>query len=367
MKIGLITFHFVNNFGGALQTYSLQKYIKNNFNVDSVHVIDYRNWFIRFTDTVRLFPITKNKKAFISGLKTMGQRLHRKKKFDSFLKENVLLSKKYRSSIGLKLCPPKYDGFVCGSDQIWNPIITGGVTPAYYLSFVKNRNRVCSYAPSFGTSKISPIFEKKMKKYISSIGKLSVREHQAALTIDEWLDVCPTELIDPTFLIENETWDEISHINVKLPEHYILIYVMQSNYKIYDYAKQIMDIYNLPVVDISRYGYNPGYISQTLIDVGPSEFIYLFKNADIVCTNSYHGLAYSLIFRKKLYLLPCKSFSARIMNLLDLLQIDKSSVCDEDSVNELIYNPAYVEEVISKKKEEAYIYLNDFIKGLKEC
>lgn len=59
MKIGIITFHFVNNFGGALQAYALRRTISEKCNVEA-EIIDYRNWFIRLTDRVRLFPISTN-------------------------------------------------------------------------------------------------------------------------------------------------------------------------------------------------------------------------------------------------------------------------------------------------------------------
>ena len=42
MRVGIITFHFVNNFGGALQAYALQRVVKEQCNVDVV-IVDYKN------------------------------------------------------------------------------------------------------------------------------------------------------------------------------------------------------------------------------------------------------------------------------------------------------------------------------------
>ncbi len=67
MKVDIITFHFVNNFGSALQTY-----IDKTFNAE-VEIIGYKNGFIKLTDTVRLFPITKSIKQFFTGIVSLNK------------------------------------------------------------------------------------------------------------------------------------------------------------------------------------------------------------------------------------------------------------------------------------------------------
>lgn len=58
MKIGTITFHCAYNFGSALQTYALRKYLTDLGH--DVHVIDYRSedfrnyWIFRNTVSNRL-------------------------------------------------------------------------------------------------------------------------------------------------------------------------------------------------------------------------------------------------------------------------------------------------------------------------
>ena len=45
----------------------------------------------------------------------------------------------------------RYDAYIVGSDQVWNPLITGGDS-AYFLDFVKDRQKKFAYAASFGVS-----------------------------------------------------------------------------------------------------------------------------------------------------------------------------------------------------------------------
>lgn len=360
MKLGIITFHFVNNFGGLLQTYALYHTIHEKIGME-VELIDYRNWFIRFTDTVRLFPITKNRKAFVSGLKSFRQRIERKKRFNAFLHTEFVMSKMYRSSIAMKMNPPKNDKYICGSDQIWNPIITGGVVSAYYLEFVNDSTKTCAYAPSFGTGNIPAFFQKRIKKKLENIGMLSVREKSSKADVKAWTGRGAERLIDPTFLMDATRWRKVEKCNIELPEHYILVYIMQSNYNIYEHVANIRAEFNLPVVDISRYGYNPGCVDDTLIGIGCSEFLHLFDHADIVCTNSYHGLVFSLIFGKRLFLVPSQNFAMRMENLLDLLKIKGFDMSSSNEIRELKYDKDALEDIVKLEREKALSYLRKFI------
>lgn len=360
MKIGIITFHFVNNFGGGLQAYALQRVIRNKFEAEA-EIINYQNWFIKFTDFVRIFPITRNKSAILSGMRTFSERFERKRQFANFLNTNFNISKKYKSYFELKNNPPKYDKYICGSDQIWNPYITCGVARPYWLSFVKEGGDKCAYAPSLGTGSIANYYIKQMKREIQKIDYLSIRESQSANQIKEWIGREAEVLIDPTFLLGKAEWREVADYDIKTPEHYILVYIMQSDYCVYDYVKQIKEQYKLPVVDISRYGYNPGFVDASIIGIGPAQFLGLFDKADIVCTNSYHGLVFSLIFGKKLYLIPSKTFGLRMVNLLKLLQIDQSKMINSNDIEELEYDVTKVERAIKDEREKAFAFLRGFI------
>lgn len=360
-KVGIITFHFVNNFGGALQAYALAKTLKNKCDAE-VEIIDYRNWFIRFTDMVRLLPISTNIKEIISGFKTMNQRASRRHKFGMFTKTQNKLTRKYLSGHSLRKDPPQDDKYVCGSDQIWNPVLTFGVSPNYFLQFEKNKNNRIAYAPSIGTNSIPNRYIKKISKYIDSIGHLSIREKSGQELIKKWTGREADRLIDPTFLLEKEDWNKVAVNPLKADEPYILLYIMQKDEEVYEYARKVKEKLGIKLIEISRYGYNPGFVDETLIDVGPAEFLGLFRDATFVCTNSYHGLAYSIIYEKEFCLIPCKRFRSRIENMYDLLQI-KQEVANENWDNlTATYDKKFVHKVITKEKNKAIKYLNNALK-----
>ena len=355
MKVDIITFHFVNNFGGALQAYALQKTIAGECGAD-VEIIDYRNWFIRFTDTVRLFPITTNLKELWSGLQTMRQRLGRLGKFRQFVRQNFALSKYYPSARALGKKPPAADKYVCGSDQIWNPVITLGVTPPYFLGFVEERAKKIAYAPSFGSSTVGKRYFPKISKYLSSFGALSVREQPGVELVQALTGRKAECLIDPTFLLPKGEWEKAASAPVTRGP-YMLLYIMQRDEGVYAHARELKERTGLRLVEISRYGFNPGFVDETVIDIGPAEFLSLFKNAEYVFTNSYHGFVFSVLFEKRFCIVPCKRFRTRLYSLADLLGIKLSEAGPGFEATETLYDKQKAAQIIKSEREKSIRYL----------
>lgn len=363
MKVGILTFHFVNNFGGALQAYALKSALKE---CDAeAHVVDFRQWFIRFTDMVRMFPIAKDPKVIISGLKTMPSRLGRRRKFASFQKNYMDLSRTYYSARELAANPPGYDKYVCGSDQIWNSFITCGVSTPYYAAFEKNSKNKFSYAPSFGDASLAPKYIPKVKKLINELGDISVREAEGIDIVRSLTGKESVQLMDPTFLVDTSRWEELADkakIDIPYPE-YILVYIMQQDKTVYEYASRLKGKYNLPIIEIGRYGYRAHFVNKCMVNLGPLEFLNLFKNATHVCTNSYHGIIFSIIFGKKICIIPCKRFKTRIDSLLNLFNIKlKDDIENLDLDTE--YDRGNVKTVIEREKSRSLAYLKKNLQSI---
>lgn len=359
MKVDIITFHFVNNFGGALQAYAMQKALEKYCNAEA-EIIDYRNGFILLTDFVRLFPVTVKVSEIVSGIRTMPDRIKRIKKFKLFRKEHMQLTKSKYTQARLRLDPPGADAYICGSDQIWNPFLTFGIRGMYFLDFVKVGKKI-SYAPSFGIAVLPAIYKNKVKKYLLSFDNISIRERSGKKLIKKLTGRDAKQLIDPTFLIDVSDWEKVSS-NTKKKAPYMLLYIMQSDPNMYEYAKSLKKRLGLRIVEISRYGYNPGFVDETLVNVGPSDFLPLFKNADYICTNSYHGFIFSLIFEKRFCLIPCKRFKARIYNLADMLSIKINETKAEEALD-TEYDPQRVREMILMQRENALSWLCKQLRG----
>lgn len=353
MKIGIITFHFVNNYGGVLQAYALHEFIKKSFSVEC-NIIDYRHWFIRVTDGIRMFPVAEPMKNFLPWIRTISDRKERGRKFRRFIKTYGDLTATHLTYRQLKSERDSFDLLICGSDQIWNPLLTFGPSKAYFLKFAGIKTRKISYAASVGNP---PCFKNKIAKYIRELDAISIRERQ------EWLEksinLIPEQHIDPTFLLNSEDWSKVCAEPIS-KEPYILVYFMQSNNAAYTVVETIKKKLGYPVVDISRYGYAPDFIDKTLVNVGPEDFLGLFRNAAYVCTNSFHGLAFSIIFNKAFSFIPLKRFGYRIDALCDMFHI-KRIARDGGAYYDIEYDSDFIEKVIQEERSKALIYIGNNI------
>ena len=347
MKTGIITFHFVNNYGGALQAYALRRYLADTFGVDA-ELIDYRNWFIRTTDAIRMLPVTANYRIYGPWLRAYPKMRRRRRLFAAFMKNRIPLSRRYDFGRQLNGHGGDYGLLICGSDQIWNPMLTFGLCGAYFLRFAAENCRRISYAASVGGSVRD---RKKMLAYIRDLDAVSIREKV------DWLEKeIPVEHhIDPTLLLREDEWQKLA-VKPEGREKYILCYFMQKNETAYSTIGSMKESAGCKAYDISRYGYRPECIDRCLVDVGPEEFVGLFSGAQHVCTNSFHGLVFALIFNKSVDFFPINRFGGRIEYLCNLLELKKVPV-NGGAYYHIEYDPARKREILEAQRERAHAYL----------
>lgn len=352
VKVGMITFHFVNNFGGVLQAYALGNFIEKEYDV-KVTVIDYRNPFIMCCDVIRLFPITTNIREILSGALSMKQRVGRYSKVKNFISRELAVSKRCLTYAGLKRIQFQYTHYLAGSDQIWNSDITFGIDWPYYLGFVGKERKKISYAASFGRLNLSVLQKKKIRKYLSGFDAVSVREGLCSKKVEKIIKKKVERLIDPVFLLSRSEWERMNSSPAKDGE-YILLYMMQFDKSIYELARRIKEKTGKKIVEISRYGFRRKFVDKIYVNIGPKEFVGLFQNAGYVCTNSYHGIIFSLIFEKDLYLVRCKRFQERMNDLFEIFELHS---LDFEPLHQIHYDRQRVRDVILKERKKAYEYL----------
>ncbi len=76
-------------------------------------------------------------------------------------------------------------------------------------------------------------------------------------------------------------------------------------------------------------------------------FLGLFKHASCVCTNSFHGTAFSIIFRKPFWGTPHNVANSRIADLLESIDLSDRQV---SSVDEFPENPLKIDYSIAEQK-----------------
>ena len=358
MKVGVITFHSANNYGAVLQTWALQKVLKNLGTTPGV--INYHPDIID-----RLYDPMKLKRGFARELLKLRLYIRNRKsivrynKFQSFLKTKLNLIGDYRTYEELLKADLNLDAYIVGSDQVWNPTHTGGYDPAYYLEFAKEGSRRISYAASLGTNYIVSKYKEPMQKALKSFTGISVRERSVQGAVSE-LTGKPVEVVlDPTLLLDKEDYDEIKvKSNYKQP--YILIYSIEKNPQLIELANKISVSLGMPVLQRRPMG---GLINQLepfyTSDAG--EFLGHIEPAAYVITNSFHGTVFSILYEKPFVSMLHSDTGSRTEDLLEELGLSSHILYDIEDFNSFdifkFENTEEVKERIMSLREKSMSFL----------
>ena len=235
----------------------------------------------------------------------------------------------------------KYDYFVAGSDQVWNP----NFYKMYInmLGFASSDKKV-AVSPSVSVETLTADQETEFKKYLSDFKFLSCREEQGSKLIESITGRECTTLIDPTLMLSKEEWNKV----IRKPafhdknKKYLLLYFLGNMTD--EYRKIFIDIskkYDLEVINILDK--NSNYYT-----CGPSEFVWMIKHASIVLTDSFHGSALSYIYDKPFRIFGRvdgnMSMNSRLVNLVNTLHLPKNTFIDNDLDNllEVHYDKSYL-------------------------
>lgn len=362
-KVGIITAHCSCNPGASLQAHALCKQISELGHQPVI--IDYRpNNFIDIMERVKNGTASNREK-----LKSIA--LHRRldgryKKFQDFEREFYPQKTKcYCSEELINADPPLLNAYICGSDQIWNP---GHVDydKTYFLQFARNANaKRLSYAASIGQDVVDDRGKVFLESGLAFLDYVSVREDTAKSMLE---DICGTGIvikqnIDPTLLFPAPYWRTIAKApEKKLPTKYILYYPLQDNPIVDALASQVKKSTGLPCVALSSGLTPPSFSDYQIADYGPREFLYLIDNASIVLTNSFHGIAMSLLLETSVipYRNPVRN--SRIESLfrtlhLENFQVDSLAAYQDTDWNSVWSASKNIEPILERERICAAEYL----------
>lgn len=320
-KVGIITMHRVPNYGSVLQTYATyRKVLQLGYTPE---IIDYQypdSYHLDCAASYENKSIVKKltiKKCVKSVLRCIGLlgiaraivgfRAKRDcDKFYGFVNRMIFSSKYTKKSILRN--PPKYDIYLTGSDQTWNPRYLYH-DYSFLLNFAPKNARKISYAASFGSSAIGDEFKKEYSRLLKRYNSISVREGSGVKVVEELAARPALHVLDPTMLLSADEWKNEIVQKSKFPEKFIFCYCM--NY-VFDPFPQMLEllhhlsavVMNMPVLFHGGRQYWD-VIKNSDIEVvhgfGPEEFLEIYDKASFVVTNSFHGVAFAINFQKDFF------------------------------------------------------------------
>lgn len=319
-SVAIMTYHRAYNYGAALQAYATVQYLKDA-GFEPI-IIDYcpnnilgygtfRNLFNDVSNMNSAFPI-RVAKAF---LKSLGNR-KRISTFDRFIdSEMPLTNKRYFSCQELKDDLPEADIYCSGSDQVWNNYYTKKFDPSYFLAFAPSGSTCISIASSFGKSSFNEEDSAFINNQLSKYTYLSVRETSGIKLLREMGYSDVDLMLDPTLLVSPDTWSRFAKDTDE--ESYVLLYQLHGDSDTANCARAYAKQHGLKIKSIITMPYQTKPGCQNIIAPDVHEWVGLFKGANCVFTDSFHGTVFSLVFNKPVAVTLPSHFSTRITTLLN--------------------------------------------------
>ncbi len=308
-RVGIITMIGLNNYGNRLQNYALQETLKRlGYDCYTLYNREYCN--------NRKFFVLRNIKHFLKKNKSINK--NREKHFIEFNEKFIqFYNKRITAYSSLK----NFDYLISGSDQVWNPYM-GGLRDLDTQN-MRTKAKKISYAASFGISSLEKKHEKIILKNISKFQAISVRELQGKKLLENILKNKKIEvLVDPTLLLSKQDWEQImQQPKAFTNKKYILNYFLgEISPTVKKEINQIAEKYHCDIINL---------LDQTdpFYECGPSEFLFLEKNAFLICTDSFHSSLFAFLFdvpfivfdRKQQNL---KNINSRIETLINTFKLE---------------------------------------------
>lgn len=348
-KIGVITINDFNNYENRLQCYALQRYLeKMGYTVENIYNRSNNKGFI-INCAGKLY-------RYLTGFKSREILAEREKNFFEFNK-NIKFSKERiicgRYNEGLN---DKYDFFVTGSDQVWNPYDSGR-SEIDFLSFASDDKKI-SFSASIGTDSLPDYAAESYKENLKNFKSISVREFSAKKIIEDLTGRRDIEvLVDPTLLLTKEDWDYVSRKpDYNYSPKYILSYFLGGSGKYDNIIKGIAEKYSCEIIDV--YDRNSVFYS-----CGPQHFLDLEKNAFLVCTDSFHSAVFAFLFNRPFIVFDRDNtkidMSSRMETLLKTFCLNNQRYKAGRNPEEYLtwdYSKGY--EALEQKREEAKRFIN---------
>lgn len=389
-KVGIVSCYFKNNYGSMLQAYATKKVLDNN-NIENETInIDYNSDFSKgkkkyYLSQILNFNFIKSKFGMIKMKfdkninKELGKKIStRNKKYKEFRKE-INLSRGNNTYEDLKKqAEERYSDVIVGSDQLWLPVNV--VADYYTLNWVPENINKISYSTSFGVSSIPDKYFEKYKHFLKRINHISVREDTGVKLVKNIANIDARLVCDPTILLTREEWDEVAVKDRIIEDKYILCYFLGNNIEHRKFAERLKEKTGYKIVSLNHADeyvkYSDEFCDIAPYDVGPKEWINLVKNAEYVCTDSFHGTVFSLIFNKSFfnfrrYKATSKiSTNSRLDSLLKIAEVSNERILtgteDVDKVLNYTIDFEKVNNNLQKFRDESKKWLLNSISWRKD-
>ena len=369
MKVALAINYDYHDYGGMLQAFATQRFLeKQGIDSDAINFdnvkrdISRRKWKY-FLSNMMDISIVKEKSRLIekkirqkTNARLKAQMAERDNAFDKFCTSHFKVSRHFDSWDDMaKASQKEYDAVIVGSDQLWLP---SNVMADYYtLNWVPEKVKKIAYATSFGIGNIPQKYKEMYRQYLTRIDYLSARETSGQEIISELTDRSVPLVNDPALLLDANGWDEVIKDKPIINDKYIFCYFMGDNPEQREFVKRLAKEKGLKIVALLHLDQfietDEHYADYTPWNISPADFVNLVKYAEYVCTDSFHGTVFSIIYSRNFFTFKrfnkkaSLSTNTRITSLLTRVSLIDRLVVNLDKRPDNINDWRKIQECVS--------------------
>ena len=355
-NVGIITCSREPNYGACLQSYATQIVIER---------MGYSAEILNYTfEDEKSYLFWKHKRISTQIACVLYYRLRKSlfKAFSEYHEKMPYSQEIYRNVNDFQKAVDKYDIFLVGSDQVWNPEL-GIDTDITLLNFYTDGPKRISYASSFGISQLPDDCREKYITSLKQFDEISTREKQGKLIINDLLQKEVPIVLDPTLLLQASEWRKYQS-NYQPKKKYVLVYDMQHSGKMIDFACRIAEKQGLSVYALSRIKIWNHKV-KVLYGISPADFLSLVDHAEYVITDSFHGTIFSINYHKNFFAFcpqGAMHLSSRIINILDMLSLQDRLIDGEKGTGSELIDYNNVELKLRKWRNLSLQYLKNALR-----
>ncbi len=363
MKVGILTHYQVHNHGAILQMHGLYSILKNLGHTPYILTYNKNFDFIDKKLSNKYNISLKSVPFYLNYLKKQGIA---KTKFNMD-KHKILNNFKKTNYNFIPLYPEQkeLDAVCVGSDEVWS--LEAGINVMMY-SHTITTSLIFAYAPVFGQTNIEEIKKhgcyELIKSGLERFNYLSTRDLSSAQTVKEFLNKEIPILCDPVLLYGYEE-EQILSSNKIPDEKYLLIYAYDNRLndeKEYEKIKKYAKENNLKIVSP---GFYHSWVDEN-INVTPIELINIFRNAQCVVTDTFHGSVLSILTNKPFACFVRSSNINKITFLLNQFNVSQSKLDNWNNLQNILtqnFNWSNINSLIEQERQKATGYLRKVLQN----
>ena len=216
----------------------------------------------------------------------------------------------------------KIECAITGSDQVWRPCYN---TLSYsFLHFIKNKSVTkIAYAASFGVDfwEYSDMETKECREWVKDFKAVSVREDSGVMLCKNYLNTNAIHVLDPTLLLSKEDYEQLClDVSPISSKSFVAAYILDLNEEKEKVVRNIAEEKGLGYIIIS---------AEKDINKTVEEWLSIFRDADYIVTDSFHGTVFSIIFQKPFnVILNDKRGGGRFKSMLSLFCLEDRVIRD---------------------------------------